>query len=336
MIQFWYHRYMLYPQNSLSALADETPREGLLFKMQWPDQKVGYADFFPWPELGDMQVDAQLDELRRGHISTLLEQTIWLARKDALLRAEKKNALTESMKIKNHFLVNDFTQITDLNLNEIKSAGFSTIKVKVGRSWKDEIEWINQVLRKHSFTCRLDFNSKGDPATFERMMSVLAPGLKQRIEFVEDPFPWDFEAWSDASKIAPLALDQEYKNVNWREHLQNMPFKVIVIKPARQDVEEAVKYAVMRQLKMVITSSMDHPVGIAHAVRVAAELKKQYTTQVLECGCLSVKSYKLNDFSTKMIIQGPYLTQIMGEGIGFDQVFQSLNWTPVQFDIKGK
>jgi len=335
MIQFSYHRYILYPQSSLSAVANDQPREGMLLRMQWPDQKIGFADLFPWPEFGDDPVDHHIEKLKQGHISGLLEQAIWLGRKDAILRSQNKNALTDSAKIKNHYLINDFTKMNDSLLSQIRSSGFSTIKVKMGRGWKEEIEWINKTLRDFPFTCRLDYNSKGEPAIFERMFSFLAPGLKQRIEFVEDPFPWDLDVWTDAAKIAPLALDQEYKNVNWEQIQGEPPFRVLVLKPARQDVEEVTQRASQKALKIVVTSSMDHPVGVAHAVRVAAELKKKYVTQVLECGCLTIKSYKPNEFSSSMIIQGPYITQIPGTGIGFDQIFQNLSWTQVRFDIRG-
>jgi len=331
MIRFSYHRYLLHPKNSLSAVADQTPREGILFKMVWPDQKIGYADLFPWPELGDPNVDQHLEELKKRHIPKLLEQTIWLGRKDAILRSQGKNALSDATRIKNHFLITDFTQVNESLLNEAKSAGFTTMKVKVGRDWKAETEWLNKILRSYPFTCRLDFNSKGDLASLERMFSHLVPGLKQKIEFVEDPFPWDYDTWMDAAKIARLALDQEYVNINWRELTKELPFRVIVIKPARQDLEEVTRFALLKNLKMVITSSMDHPVGVVHAVRVAAELKKQHSTQVLECGCLTMKSYKPNQFSTQMIVQGPYLSQVKGTGIGFDQVLDDISWIPVEF-----
>jgi o-succinylbenzoate synthase len=333
VIQFFQYAYQLHPAASLNAISGMNPRDGVLFKMQWPDQKIGYADFFPWPELGDQSIQFHLRELSRGHISFLLEQTIWLARKDAMLRSQNKNALTGLNRIKNHLLVNDFRQVTDANLRDARSSGFTTMKVKVGRDWKAEVEWLNKMLKLHSFICRLDFNSRGDLATLDRMYSSLSPGIKQKIEFVEDPFPWSPTSWADAASFVPLALDQEFKNVDWQSLGGACPFNVLVIKPARQDVEDAIRIATTKKLKMVVTSSMDHPVGIAHAVRVAAEIKAKYPNQLLECGCLTHRVYKPNEFFTKMIIQGPYLTQISGTGVGFDNILEKLDWQPITMSI---
>jgi o-succinylbenzoate synthase len=325
MMRFWHHRYQLQPTANLSAVAGDKVREGALFKMQWPDQKIGYADFFPWPELGDAPIDIQLFELSKGHISPLLEQTVWLARRDANLRAQKKSAFSENKPIKNHLLINDFTLITYNHLKEAQETGFTTIKVKVGRDWQKETEWLN-TLQGSEFKIRLDFNLKADLAVLERMAKLLAPEIKQRIEFIEDPFTWNLNGWTDASTIFPLALDQEYKKVKWTEITSASPFKVLVIKPARQDVEDAVHQAIAKNIKIVVTSSLDHPVGIAHAAHVAMELKAKHPQNVIECGCLSDRSYRPNDFSTKLVTQGADFIKVEGSGIGFDQLWESLKW----------
>lgn len=330
MIQFSYTKYKLFPQAALSAIAANQPREGALFQIQWPDKKVGYADLFPWPELGDQPLDRQLFDLQQGRISTLMEQTIWLARKDANLRAKKTNALTDMPRIKNHYLITDCTQISDSNLNEYKSSGFTTLKIKVGRDLHSEVRWIQRVLEQYQFQVRLDFNSSMDFSSYERFMTIFSPHTRQKIEFVEDPFPFDPDAWREASQFAPIALDQEYDLVQWDSLSGKLPFQVLVIKPARQDVDKAVKHALAHELKMVVTSSMDHPLGIVHATRIAAELKKEYTNQVLECGCNSQRAYRVNEFTTNMVFQGPYLTQVPGMGVGFDNLLQALPWTPLK------
>ncbi|GIL16712.1 MAG: hypothetical protein BroJett040_04630 [Oligoflexia bacterium] len=330
MIQFSYFKYKLYPQAALGAIANDQPRDGALLQIQWPDKKIGYADLFPWPELGDYPLDRQLFELQEGRITPLVEQAIWLGRKDANLRAKKVNALTEAPRIKNHFLITDCTKVTDENLSEIRTAGFSTLKIKVGRQLHEEVRWVQRILEQFQFQIRLDFNSSMDFSSYERFMSFFNAILRQKIEFVEDPFPYDAEAWSEASQFAPLALDQEYDKVQWDTLTGRPPFQVLVIKPARQDVDKALKHALAHELKIVITSSMDHPVGVAHAIRVAADLKKDYGTQILECGCYSHRAYRANEFSTAMIFQGPYLTQIAGTGIGFDDLLKVLPWTLIK------
>ncbi len=329
MLKFWHHKYNLQPVGALGALASEKPREGALLKIQWPDKKVGYADLFPWPELGDLVLEAQLEELSRGRLNYLAEQAIWLARKDANLRAEKKNAFQGLPKIKNHFLISDPKLVTDTLVTEIKSMGFSTVKIKLGRNLEEEATWIDKFMRAQPFMVRLDLNSKGSPASFENFVSRIGLPVRPRIEYVEDPMPYNHENWMAASKLLPIALDNEFYKIDWSSMKAPLPFKVVVIKPARQDVKTTVDHVNKFGLKMVIASSLDHPVGIAHAVFTAGGLKKFYPNTLLDCGCLSLRAYKANDFSTSMIVQGPFLQDVAGTGIGFDSLFEKIQWTPL-------
>ncbi len=332
MLKFFVHKYTLSPQVKLNSISGKAEREGALLKIEWPDKKVGYADLFPWPELGDLMLEDQLEGIKKGHLSTLAEQSIWLANRDLKLRAAQKNAVQNLQKIKNHFTIPDYTIITEKKLYELKTAGFSTLKIKVGRDWLSELEWITQVLTQNHFMIRLDFNSNGEFSTIERMMRSLPVGLKAKIEFIEDPFPFDLEAWTEVSKFAPLALDQEYSNVKkeeWDNLAEPLPFRFLVIKPARQDVMKAVKQAVDRNLKIVFTSSMDHALGVVHAACVASEYKATHPNLVMEAGCLTTHLYLPNEFSSRMICQGPYLTQVPGYGIGFDEVLGALSWEPL-------
>jgi O-succinylbenzoate synthase len=330
MIKFWTSKYELVPFGNLGSTADAKPRAGALFKAQWPNGNIGYADIFPWPELGDAPIDEQIAVLGRGQLSPLVEQSIWLAKKDAVLRKAGKNAFANIAKIKNHYLVNDFTKFTEANMKDLRSAGFSTLKIKVGRSVDEEGKFIAKIIRQNPITVRLDFNAKVGFAEFERLFSHLGVAEKPRIEFVEDPVPWNLEAWTEAAKLAPIALDQEYHKVEWEKLKTKPPFSTVVLKPARQDVDHALNWINKFALKMVVSSSMDHPIGVAHACSVAAELKKFYPNTLLDCGCLSLKVYRPNEFSSRIQLTGPYLKDIPGTGIGFDDLLEKVTWVPVQ------
>ena len=328
MLQFSYHKYSLVPRFKLNRIAGDLPREGALFKIQWPDGVVGYGDCFPWPEFGDEPVEKHIEAIRKGKISPLLEQTIWLARKDGDLRQHKKSGLLDVRKIKNHFSVTDLSLLTDSTLGEIKSRGFTTLKLKVGRDVQGEAEWLERIARNNPYlSFRLDFNGNHDFANFEKFASSIPQVLKSHIDFVEDPIPYDFQAWHEASRLLPLAVDFEYESVDWDQH--PLPFRTIILKPARQDVARVVEQANRGNLKICVTSSMDHPVGMVHSLRVASELKKLWPARVIECGCLTHHLYWPNDFTKEMIIQGPCLVQVNGLGIGFDQLFKTVEWTPV-------
>lgn len=332
MIQFSFCKYKLEPVSNIGALAADGVREGALLRCVWPDDKVGYGDCFPWPELGDVDIDTHLHALSRGRLSTLMEQTIWLARKDAAMRALLKNGLQGAVKIKNHYLVNDPFKLNETELNNIKAAGYTTIKVKVGRDLEEESKIIVKSLKSNNLMLRLDFNSKADFSQFERFMVNFDTAMRRRIEYIEDPFAFDQKAWAEASRLAPLAVDHEYENIDWAKMVEP-PFRVIVIKPARQDVDKAIHRCTTFGLRATVTSSLDHPLGVMHAAIVAAELKKDLPNTILDCGLLSLKTYKPNEFTNKIIVQGPYITQVQGMGVGFDTILEHQQWEALEFQV---
>ena len=190
MMKFWSSKYELVPWQVFGAVADASPRPGALLKVQWPNGNTGYADIFPWPEFGDADIVDQLRALAQGKLSPLVEQAIWLAKKDSVWRKDRKNAHVGAAKIKNHFLVTDFTKFNDAAIKEARSAGFTTFKIKVGRAVDEEGKFIAKFLKQNPVLIRLDFNAKTDFSEFERLFSHLGPAEKARIEFVEDPVPW--------------------------------------------------------------------------------------------------------------------------------------------------
>lgn len=331
MIKFWTHPYELSPWNAIGAVSDGSPKKGSLLKVQWPNGNVGYADIFPWVELGDQPVEHHISELAKGRLTPLVEQSIWLAKKDAALRKQGKNAFAGTAKIKNHFLINDFTKFADSQMKEVRDAGFTTVKVKVGRSVDEEGKFITRILKQNPVLIRLDFNGKTNFSEFERLFSHLGPSERARIEFAEDPVPWNYEEWKEASSIIPLAIDMELPKVGWEKMPAGKPpFSVVILKPARVDIEKTLHWINKYALKMVVTSSLDHAVGVAHSLAVAGELKKYYPNTLLECGCLSNKAYKMDEFSMLIQTTGPYLKDIPGTGIGFNDLLEKIEWIPVK------
>ncbi len=175
---------------------------------------------------------------------------------------------------------------------------------------------------------RLDYNCKGEISALQRMAQFFGQALANRIEFIEDPIPYDRQNWSELSTHFRLAVDQVYDQVDWTQK-DSLPFQVLVLKPARQDVAVALERCRKHKLYVAVTSSMDHPVGIAHALRIASEIKVKYPQQVLDSGCLSHRVYKPDIFSLSMISRGPYLMPILGTGIGFDSLLMGVEWKSV-------
>lgn len=325
MIKVWYNKYKLTPVTAFGSVAENTDRIGALVRVQWNDRLVGYADLHPWPELGDADIDTQLEAWRLGKISPLAEQAMWLAKRDAKLRELKLNAFSGKPKIKNHFFIGDFTKSSDALMEEVRRAGFSTVKFKMGRDLSEEAKFLYKFIKQNPFTVRLDFNAKTDVNEYVRFMASLLPAERERIEFVEDPVPFDADVWTELSKFAPLAIDNEIDKV-YKANLKTLPFRHFILKPARQDVDKALDFIDRHDLKVVVTSSLDHPVGVCHAMLLASELKMSMPSRLADCGCLSFGSYRTNSFSSKITVMGPYMTETEGTGIGFDDLFQQIAW----------
>lgn len=328
MIKISASPYFLNPVGSLNAVAQTSVRAGALLKIEWPDGHTGYSDLHPWPELGDPSLDQQLADLRKGRISPQIEQSIWLARRDAVARKKGKHLFDQGEKIRNNYLLSDSRNLKPGFLDELKKEGFTTVKVKVGRSLQEEADSLTHIAAA-GLRMRLDFNGIGSWQIFEKFMGSLSPTVKALIEYVEDPFPFDVAAWTESRKLAKIALDNQYDRVPWAT-LTKAPFDILVVKPAQTDVEKALAFCQQWNLKCTITSYMDHPVGVVHALALAMELKKNQGDRILEAGCLTHRLYKMDVFGAELTNQGPYLIRNSGTGVGFDRLLEALPWQPIR------
>lgn len=332
VIQFSFWKYALKPRTRLGAVATTTEREGALLRIRWPDDLEGYGDLFPWPEFGDADVMTQLFDLKSGRISTGLEQTIHLARKDAQARVYGQNLMRGLPRVRNHLLVADIDSVTDAELVEARKQGYQSVKIKCGVDTQKEIDFALKLIKQKGFLIRLDFNGKATPTDIETFKQQIPASLRSKIEFIEDPFPFMHNLWQEASQLAPLAVDQEFERIPWGDYSESKPppFKVLVLKPARQDMVKARELAHRFRLKVVVTSSLDHPVGIMHAAAACGDMKRLYPNMILDAGCFSHTAYEPNLFSTLMPTKGPFLGEVPRTGVGFDDILKELPWTDLR------
>lgn len=324
-----YSPYILKPVQNLSSAADAGDRQGILLKIEWLDGLIGYSDLHPWTELGDQSWEDQLADLRQGKISSMLEQSIWMAQKDAQLRKQGRNAFEGFPALKNNYIVSDISTEPAGLPERLKAEGFETVKIKVGRDLKKEAEYISLLGQDGAFKLRLDFNAIGSWQTYERFMSAVNKIAVQRIQYVEDPFPYDAQAWTEAKRFAPIAIDNEISKVNFKK-IQGKPFDVVILKPAKMDVTSTVQNCVFHDLKIAVTSYMDHPVGVTHALAIASELKKAHPQRILDAGCMTLKLFKMDIYSAEIVSSGPFLKRPAGNGIGFDLLLAKEPWTQVK------
>jgi O-succinylbenzoate synthase len=327
-MKFYYSLYELQPRKLPGAKPKDPPqppRKGALLKVEWSEDKIGYADLHPWPEFGDMELEDHLAQLRQMRLTTPVEQAIWLASLDAKGRQEKKNIYENQNLLKNNGLLLRINPHTVEILDPLVKAGFSKVKVKVGFELEEEVEMINRAALTHEVKIRMDFNSRLTWTTFEKYMTKLSPNAKRQIEYIEDPFPYDPEMWKEARQIIPLAIDWELKKIPLN-HPTSVEADIIVLKPTHDDVDARVEQSLKWNKKITVTSHMGHPLGVMQCAAVAQDLAKKHPNMMLDPGCLSFDVYEPNEFTSLLNVQGPYIKKVGGWGIGFDFLLRNEKW----------
>lgn len=280
MSEMWIARYTLVPRRALNARADVAPRHGALLRID-----DGFGDIFPWPELGDAPLDEQLARLARGETTALTARTLTLARIDGEARHSGRS-LFEGLTIpRSHWTGID------------PPPEFDTVKVKGGRDF-DPASLPPRV------RVRIDFNGTLDEESFVRMELP-----RERIDFVEDPVPYDGATWRRLRERTGLRLAVD-------RIVATDGVDVVIVKPALQELSRVA-------LPLVITSSMDHPIGQFGAAYVAAQHAAAVDTR---CGLFTHVLYEPNEFSDAIRADGSRLLAPAGTGVGFDAQLERMPW----------
>lgn len=275
----WYWPYALKPKRALSALAGDAPRRGALIRIG-----RGFADVHPWPELGDATIDEQLARLARGEMTPLTTRSLELAKIDGEAR-ERGVSLFDGLTIpQSHWPGAD------------PPAAFDTVKLK-------NIERVPDGVR-----LRIDFNATLTAEEFLRMAEKLP---RERVDFVEDPCPYDAAVWRELRERTGLRLALDRAGSGGEVP---PPPLVLIVKPAVEPVPVAPN-------EIVITSYMDHPVGQLFAACIAA---KQATSP--RCGLVTHVLFESDPFIERMRLDGARLVPPGGSGVGFDDLLEGLPW----------
>ena len=273
----WIWRYTLKPKRALSSVARPGTREGALIRAG-----DGFADVHPWPELGDAELDQQLAMLARGETTALTARSLEFARADGDARRHGMSLFDGLTIPASHWPGAD------------PPPQFDTAKIK-------SIDRIPPRVR-----LRIDFTASLTPGEFETIAERLPA---DRVDFVEDPCPYDAATWERlrASTGLRLALDRgsEGRGVD-----------VLVVKPAIQAMPET-------KLPVVVTSYMDHAFGQMCAAWVAAKHAGRVSDR---CGLFTHILYEDDSFFERVRAEGSRLLATDGTGFGFDDVLERLPW----------
>lgn len=282
-MNLWVHRYELVPRRRLSATARVGARAGALLRVG-----EGFADVHPWPELGDLPLDGQLSLLARGQTTRLTRASLRLASEDGVAR-RRGVSLFEGLTIpESHWPGSG------------PPAGFDTVKLKDSAELPDGVR------------LRIDFNGRLTPVEYLEIARRLP---RERVDFIEDPCPWDEATWRALRREGGLPLAYDAPRDRPRERAEGS-FDVLVHKPAVEEEFPAFDGQV------VVTSSMDHAVGQFAAAWIAAA-----HDSAPRCGLFTHVLYEPDAFFERIRADGARLLPPEGTGIGFDDLLEHLPWT---------
>ncbi len=297
------HPYGLTPVGPPNRLAASTLRRGLL--LRWEEDGVaGHADLFPWPELGDPDLDSLRSDLRTGKTSQLTDAALaWAQREAAAHRAGLCWFPAPDVRSHVSLAAGDRTQAP---LAKAKLAG------------DDPEEAVAILNRSPATRFRFDLNglfSDSDRAT--RWWSALSR-WRDRIDFLEDPTDLahvpQARAWFPGARIA---LDRFAAEELWRHA------DILVLKPSTSAPAPAPSFGG----PLVVTSVMGHPVGQLQALH-AAQTWRDSGAELLECGLATHHLYEAHPHREWVVNTDSCLRPSLakGTGLGLSERLDALAW----------
>jgi len=318
-VKIWTHHYTLRPGPD-PARAARSPRQGALLRVEFDDETIGYADLHPWEEFGHAPLADHLASIGTDQPTPLANLALRHARTDAAARRAGLSLFDGLPEVRSHALFTDWVAAPRSAFEQCAAEGYTEAKLKIGRDPQSEAEALN-ALADLPLRWRLDANASAGTESF---LAGLTPAVRANIEFLEDPMPYESSAWcglSEHEKI-PLALD-------WELPATPPPWpgaQVLVIKPASQDAFPLALAAAHAGMEIVVTNSMDHPLGQSVALWTAMRLRQRHGDLVLDGGLQTVGLYAPDEFSKQICHRGPQTIPPQGTGFGFDEQLAAMEW----------
>lgn len=327
------HRYTLKPRAT-----NAVPREGALLRVKFPDFEFpGHADLFPWPEFGDPSLETWIEELRAFRGSTeKLSKTVRIAigaARDEAIAIFKSEPLIKGSVI-NHALATDPVDLAVGDVIEARRGTFPAMKIKIGRHEPlEEAAALARLVSHWGIKLRLDANERMTRENLSKFLDALPIRIRETLELIEDPFQFDIRAWGDFHRetgiklaydrgLADLSLS--HGPVSLTEVFESGAAQVLIHKPAWQDDGHA-SFARAKNIPLIVTSILGHPVGNIWAASKAAELAPEGVH-----GCFSHVGYK-DDDASKTLEKSKQARgcRMVGIGVGLglqSKWFSRLRW----------
>lgn len=319
MTHLWFWRYTLRSRSALNARTGAVSHEGALIR----DFGGGVGCMHPWPSLGDAPLGEQLRALAVDQPTALGLQALRCAEADGLARREGRRLFDPLTVPPSHYSAGPEPERDEPQV--IASRGFGSVKFK-GTPDLDSLQARLERWRRDApgIRFRIDFNDTLSDSSLEEFWKELDGGTRSAIEFIEDPFPWNPDAWHRVREDLgiPLAADRELEDrageADW-----------LVVKPAVINSVVAGEIAHEGGLRLAFTSYLDHAIGQLYAAWRAAECAPIFGTQLGDCGLLTHECFEPDPFFEQLQSDGPRLVPPAGTGLGFDELLEGLPWKPL-------
>jgi O-succinylbenzoate synthase len=314
----FFHPYTLYSRGALNAVSVRREFHGALIKVE-----EGVGCLHPWPEFGDAPIEEQRQLLRDGGTSRVIECALRMAAADGAAR-RLGVSLFNKLEIPPCHWSWDQNQPSDPQMRRVLDEGWQAIKTKGWGNVGEVLRWLDSFAAKSAGThiaLRVDFNSCLQPHQFRNFMEWMTPRVRERLDFVEDPFPYDPALWAtmQAEYGVRLALDKQLRGAA-------EGFAIAVLKPGRRDWRE-ITDGLPPQKRIVMTSAMDHAIGQSFAAWEAAVASQELGNRLDYCGLCTEHLFAEDDFFARLKSRGGHLhVDRTGTGLGFDDVLLHIPW----------
>ncbi len=313
-----------YSKYALVTRGTRDLKTGALLRVRMGRDEYGYADCHPCVKHGDLPLEQQLALLAERKKTRLTELSLLYARYDALARKEQHYCFSHRViPLSNSLVVNEHEDLI------AASEHVSMMKIKVGAHWEPQIEKVRSYLKRageKACRLRLDFS---ESLTEQGYIDFIKKthDLKPHLDYVEDPFPYDAEAWTRVRKATGVRVACDQQALQALPHARSCD--VIVMKPATHLIDGWLMSR-LHGRQLVITSYLDHPIGQLVAAYVAAGAKQLAPDLVGVCGLLTHSVFEETPFSRRLSVQnGSLIPPKKGLGWGFDDLLEALPWEPL-------
>ncbi len=344
-------------QNSSEPLK-MADRQGCLIRITDRDGSWGVSDLHPWPEWDGFNLEQHMSQLKSYSldpsfaVSPLVLRSLERAKKDLQFRKKNSSFWVEfprplvgdlRIRVKNNYLIiESISKIPQFELEGMLSRaqenGFDIVKIKLGNFLKAEKDVLFDLMNRFPhFLWRLDFNSSLSFADATEFFKNWTRDQVRAVEYVEDPCPFAMEDWSILNQMIPLAFDRPELKNGTGVGAQNPDvfggldvkklFKYLVVKTAHQNAMGWAEWCHSQKIKMSLTSSMDHPLGIAHSMKEFLEIQKKYPQLLTIAGLRSSFAYEKSKFQEALEDETPFLKAPQGTGVGYDDLLKDIQWT---------